>query len=508
MRIGVYSRFWNTAGGGEVYAGTLAEILSRNHDVELVSESDIDVDRLRDRLRLELGSLPHRVVGDVDDAAFGRGTADLDLFVNCSHGSQRPNWARHGIYIVHFPDLGGTGRDAPRLAKAMGKRLGHGARLEWGFGVHAEESEGGRSWRWTAGSGTIHIHAPPGRRLLLDLTLSMMARPGGSEAEAVVSVDGERHASLPPGPLRHEITIPVVGRDAPIPVRIDIEAFSPRALVGVDDPRLLGLQVERATVRATGVRGMVGRTLPPGALDPEPHDFLSSYDAVISNSDFTARWVKKRWRMSSVVLEPPVRSRIVGQKRPVILSVGRFFGPESGHSKRQLEMIGAFRELYQSAPGWELHLVGGCSEFDLPYLRRVEAEVRDLPVQLHVNASGAEVDQLYAQAAIYWHATGLGEDPTAHPERMEHFGISVVEAMSAGAVPVVLATGGPAYVVRPGWHGLHFRDASELINASLRLIGDEGLRHAMACRSVERATAFGPSEFETRVNALVADIVA
>jgi hypothetical protein len=31
----------------------------------------------------------------------------------------------------------------------------------------------------------------------------------------------------------------------------------------------------------------------------------------------------------------------------------------------------------------------------------------------------------------------LGEDPERHPDRFEHFGITTVEAMSAGAVPVV-----------------------------------------------------------------------
>ncbi len=56
----------------------------------------------------------------------------------------------------------------------------------------------------------------------------------------------------------------------------------------------------------------------------------------------------------------------------------------------------------------------------------------------HVDAPGAELADLYARASIFWHAAGLGEDAEDDPNRMEHFGISIVEAMSAGAVPVVL----------------------------------------------------------------------
>ena len=57
-----------------------------------------------------------------------------------------------------------------------------------------------------------------------------------------------------------------------------------------------------------------------------------------------------------------------------MLSVGRFFPTGQGHSKKQLEMVAAFRALVDDGlRDWELHLVGGCSDGGRGYLASVEA---------------------------------------------------------------------------------------------------------------------------------------
>src|SRR5690606_5507035 len=124
------------------------------------------------------------------------------------------------------------------------------------------------------------------------------------------------------------------------------------------------------------------------------------------------------------------------------------------------------------AEGWHLHLVGGCSPADRPYLDAVRAAAEGLPVTLHVDASGAERDRLYREASIHWHAAGLGEDEQAHPDRLEHFGITTVEAMSAGAVPVAFAAAGPLEAFTDGVEGHHFRTLAGLVDATDRLVTD------------------------------------
>ena len=53
----------------------------------------------------------------------------------------------------------------------------------------------------------------------------------------------------------------------------------------------------------------------------------------------------------------------------------------------------------------------------------------------------------YKLAKIYWHASGFGEDLETHPEKAEHFGITTVEAMINGLVPIVIDAGGQKEIV-------------------------------------------------------------
>lgn len=172
-----------------------------------------------------------------------------------------------------------------------------------------------------------------------------------------------------------------------------------------------------------------------------------------------------------------------GDKQQIILSVGRFFDAAAGHSKKQLELVETFGRLWRRGDldGWSLHLVGGCSEEQRPYLDRVRSAAAGLPVDLHVDAARREVEQLYGAASLYWHATGLGEDPTRHPHRFEHFGITTVEAMSAGAVPIVFDHAGPREVVEDGVSGLVFRDLDGLAATTRTLVLDRGRRESLAC---------------------------
>jgi glycosyltransferase involved in cell wall biosynthesis len=167
-------------------------------------------------------------------------------------------------------------------------------------------------------------------------------------------------------------------------------------------------------------------------------------------------------------------------------------------------MVHAFARLCREGlTGWELHLVGGCSPDDASYLESVRRAAEGLPVVFHVDATGAELDQLYRSSTIYWHATGLGEDVEADPVRAEHFGITTVEAMSAGAVPVVMAAGGQPDIVTDGIDGLVFSDEDQLVRATASLVADPGRLAAMGAAAAVTARRYGLEEFGTRLRATV-----
>lgn len=96
---------------------------------------------------------------------------------------------------------------------------------------------------------------------------------------------------------------------------------------------------------------------------------------------------------------------------------------------------------------------------DIQYFDQLAREAEGLPVTLMANPQFEEIRDLYARASLYWHGQGYGTSAEEQPQTQEHFGITTVEAMSAGAIPLVYATAGPLEVVegvpnlRP-WHTL------------------------------------------------------
>ena len=58
---------------------------------------------------------------------------------------------------------------------------------------------------------------------------------------------------------------------------------------------------------------------------------------------------------------------------------------------------------------------------------------------------------------------------------MEHFGISTVEAMSAGAVPIVYRGGGQVEIVRDDENGMLWKTIDELTTKTRTIIEDSSL---------------------------------
>ena len=103
--------------------------------------------------------------------------------------------------------------------------------------------------------------------------------------------------------------------------------------------------------------------------------------------------------------------------------------------------------------------------------------------------------QLYSHASIYWHATGFGEDEVKNPERMEHFGISTVEAQAAGAVPIVVGYGGQKEIVTDNKNGLLWTTKSQLYEKTLSLIENQKRRDELSQAAVKNSRRFSEGTF-------------
>jgi glycosyltransferase involved in cell wall biosynthesis len=272
----------------------------------------------------------------------------------------------------------------------------------------------------------------------------------------------------------------------------------------VDKIARVGLGAMKAAPRLPARLAGVQRGLQRRVID---QSWSQSYTKFLSNSTYTAGWVKKLWDADSEIVYPPVRTTVKpGKKVEVITSIGRFFDPSLGHSKKQHELLEAFTRMFSSREGigsWKLAFVGGADGASRDYALAVRRGAIGLPVAVHLNAPREIVETTLATASIYWHGSGFGEDAELHPERFEHFGIAVVEAMAAGAVPVVFAAAGPAEIVRHAVDGFHWKTLDELQAYTRVLMNDEDLRSKMSVSAQERAADFGVDVFAARINALI-----
>jgi len=506
MRIAVFNRFWTTCGGGERYAGALAQTLASDHDVDLLSPTPVEWARLGEQLGLDLSRTTPRAV-PADPHLFTKITGEYDLLVNCSFMSNEFNEARRGIYVVLFPVQGGSAFTfAKRLGvRVLGPVLNRDFGVVWGNGFHPPERSRLGIFRWTTSEAHLHVTLPAGTptRVRLEF-LDYRSRPA-PPASVRVEVDGRVCAGTIVGDWRPvTLDVDLVGRGVGVPLLLVIRSdpFMPTG----GDSRELGVPLSSVQV-GKGARAWLLARFPFLAPSRAAGDFLATYQDVVSISEFTRRWVRHRWGRESHVIYPPVDFATGGgPKEPLILSVGRFFEQRFGHSKKQLEMVRAFRTLVtRGLTGWELHLVGGCQQQHAGYLDRVKAEAQGLPVHFHIDAPGRDLRELYRRASIYWHAAGLGESERRHPERLEHFGISTVEAMGAGAVPIVVGKAGQKEIVQDGVNGYYFRSLDDLVERTQTVARDPAVRQRLAEAARRRAGEFSTERFAARVRALVDD---
>lgn len=513
MKIGLYNRYWTTRGGGERYAGVMAEILSHEHRVDLLGPDPVALTGLGEHLGLDLSRASFRHLPPVSERELGPLTMEYDLFINCTYLSRLPSRARKSVYVVLFPQRPWPSaliEPARRVLDALGRgdrKPGPLVPLE---GFYETDTAGSR---WTRNAVRLRVqpwafHGDVAR-------IRLAAPPCWSLEEAVLDVRGavvrwtigggflvvERQAGSP---------------DEPVDLEIRCKTFVPSEIGLSDDGRSLGVcLLDHAGTRlAARLSELVRRA--SGRLDGHDPKIPSSYDLLLSISEFTRTWVHKRWGQPSEVLAPPVDTTTFAapdprEKGKVILSVGRFF--HGSHNKKHLEMLRVFRGMVDRGEvpdGWEYHLVGNLHRnrlVDLEYFAELERLAEGYPVKILIDLSLDRLIREYRQASIFWHAAGWGENERRQPEKFEHFGLTTCEAMSAGCIPVVIAKAGQLEIVEHGETGYLFGSAEELASLTRRLIDGHGepWTHEIAEQARQAVRRFSREAFEERLLEIFTD---
>jgi glycosyltransferase involved in cell wall biosynthesis len=218
---------------------------------------------------------------------------------------------------------------------------------------------------------------------------------------------------------------------------------------------------------------------------------------LVANSKFIQRIVKTTLNRDAIVIYPPVDTNTFSskcfktQKEGSLVVVIASYTP-----KRRLEQLPLIAQQTKAA---KFIVIGKADEYSLSTIRELEENIHALHVEdkitLLKNAPFIELQKILANAKVYLHTMPF-----------DHFGISVVEAMASGCVPVVHRSGGPWTDIldaKQGAYGFSYSTPSEAAGYIDMLLTDERLRSRIAAKASYRSRKYDRTVFLNRLSEVV-----
>jgi glycosyltransferase involved in cell wall biosynthesis len=222
--------------------------------------------------------------------------------------------------------------------------------------------------------------------------------------------------------------------------------------------------------------------------------YVENIDSFLANSAYSASWASKILGVEQIlILEPPVLLASVSDqliKKNIILTIGRY-----SKEKNIETLIKTFTQYISFWEGWEYVIIGALDSINSNYYQYLKMQAEGYPVRLLSNVSKIELMEYMNISKIYWHGAGYGADLMKFPSDAEHFGMTVVEAMSAGCIPLVFEVGGPADIITENQCGQVWSTPYKLATITQSLIIDEKIAIALSNHSQISAKKYSVAKF-------------
>ena len=226
---------------------------------------------------------------------------------------------------------------------------------------------------------------------------------------------------------------------------------------------------------------------------------------IICNSLFTKKIIDKEYNVNSVVLYPPVDTNIFKPKRKedTICYVGRF--SDLVQNKGHEYLIKAFKKLVKDNKflNWKLILAGGVEVGVGNYLDNLKKIAKGHNIEFVESPEINNILDIYGKSKFFWSAAGYGVDEEKNPEKLEHFGITLIEAMSAGAIPIVYNGGGYSEIIEDGKNGFLWDNLDGLIKFSKQVVNKSLELRRMSKNTQERSGMYSYEKFRKTITEII-----
>lgn len=218
---------------------------------------------------------------------------------------------------------------------------------------------------------------------------------------------------------------------------------------------------------------------------------------LLTNSKFTQEVIRKYLNKESLILHPPVNVEKylskTKKRKNYVITISKFT------PKRGLHKIPLVARLTKNT---KFIIVGVADEYSSETIMNLLENIQRYGVKNRVsllfNVSHSSLIDLLAHAKAYLHTVPF-----------EHFGISIVEAMASGCVPIVHRSGGPWLDIlnqQQGENGFSYTTVEEAAQAIDLIINDENLRRTISSNAQKRSLNFDVSVFQKKLNAIIRKI--
>lgn len=238
---------------------------------------------------------------------------------------------------------------------------------------------------------------------------------------------------------------------------------------------------------------------------------LFFWKEIVVYSNFVKTVLERSWGVGNINVVAPYVDLSdfsfipLKQKEQVIVSIGRFFAHKTSNSKRQDVLIDAFKKLFDhDVKTWRLVLIGNVdpNPDSEEFVAKLREEAKGYAIEILTNVSYEKVQEVCKKATLYWHAAGFEVDEEKTPEYTEHFGITTLEAMACGTIPLVVAKGGQKEIVTDS--RFHWNSIEELVEKTHHLIQmREAELEDLSVKMANIAKRYSKEEFRKHVNALI-----
>jgi len=215
---------------------------------------------------------------------------------------------------------------------------------------------------------------------------------------------------------------------------------------------------------------------------------------LLTNSRFTQQVAQKYLKRDMVILHPPVDVHTFAsgeaERENYVITVSKFTPKRALH---RIPMIA------KNTRNVKFLIAGAADAYSSDTITSLQKMTRDCDVHDRVtllpNVSRLRLIQLLKRAKIYLHVM---------PN--EHFGISIIEAMAGGCIPIVHRSGGPwldTLEQQQGRNGFSYSTAKQAAELIDLLVSDEELCRKMTSAAQKRAWDYDRSSFHRKLITIV-----